>query len=364
MIQKKKMALSLSLVAMLFAGCGTIVDESSEDVDKGKRDINTPIENTAVNNAPIATSQKITLDEDGSKTIVLSGMDLDSDALTYRVIKAPIRGTLDGLTYIPDADFNGNDSFTFVANDTTIDSDEATVSIIVNSINDAPTVSAEDNINITEGDSFSPTLAYNDIDGYISEENIVWKEDGNIITFPKTDFSAGEYNLTVTVTDNEGLSATDFLTLIVKKPYIPLLATGQSISYYANDDGNLTKGATRSFTRDDATEIVTDNVTKLMWQDDVDSGVKSLEDALIYCTSLTLGGYEDWRLPEIKELIYLVDRSKNAPSVDVAFQNFKSNSYQSYTMKNTNEAWYVNFYSGTYNYTSWNLYTRCVREVE
>ena len=42
------------------------------------------------------------------------------------------------LTYTPDADFNGSDSFTFKANDGTGGFDTATVTLTVTAVNDAP----------------------------------------------------------------------------------------------------------------------------------------------------------------------------------------------------------------------------------
>jgi hypothetical protein len=70
--------------------------------------------------------------------ITLSASDIDDgDVLNYRVVDAPTGGVLSGsgenLTYTPDADFSGNDSFTFVANDGYFDSNIATISISVTS---------------------------------------------------------------------------------------------------------------------------------------------------------------------------------------------------------------------------------------
>ena len=42
------------------------------------------------------------------------------------------------VTYIPNADYNGDDSFTFKANDGKVDSNPRTVSISVAAVNDAP----------------------------------------------------------------------------------------------------------------------------------------------------------------------------------------------------------------------------------
>ena len=61
------------------------------------------------------------------------------------MVTGPTKGTLSGtapnLTYTPNANANGADSFTFKANDGTVDSNIATVSITVTAVNDAPVAS-------------------------------------------------------------------------------------------------------------------------------------------------------------------------------------------------------------------------------
>jgi hypothetical protein len=62
------------------------------------------------------------------------------------VVTQPTNGSLSGtapnLTYTPNANYNGPDSFTFKANDGTEDSNTATVSITVTAVNDAPVITA------------------------------------------------------------------------------------------------------------------------------------------------------------------------------------------------------------------------------
>ena len=95
-----------------------------------------------VNDAPVADDQSVTTDEDTAKEVILSASDIEGDALGYTIVSAPQNGTLSGtganLTYTPEADYRGPDSFTFEASDGTADSDPATVSIAVNAVNDAP----------------------------------------------------------------------------------------------------------------------------------------------------------------------------------------------------------------------------------
>ena len=53
----------------------------------------------------------------------MTGTDVDGDDLTFTVTSGPSNGTYDGTTYTPDANFNGNDSFTFTASDGVGDDD-------------------------------------------------------------------------------------------------------------------------------------------------------------------------------------------------------------------------------------------------
>lgn len=73
--------------------------------------------------------------------VLANDVDLQADLLTAVVVSGPTSGSLilnaDGsFTYTPNADFAGDDSFTYVANDGTEDSDVATVNILVNNLVD------------------------------------------------------------------------------------------------------------------------------------------------------------------------------------------------------------------------------------
>ena len=96
------------------------------------------------NNPPVAQAQSVTTDEDTPILITLTGSDADGDVLSFAIISNPTNGTLSGavpnLTYTPNLNFFGNDSFSFTANDGIETSSEATVAIAVNPVNDAPSV--------------------------------------------------------------------------------------------------------------------------------------------------------------------------------------------------------------------------------
>ena len=99
------------------------------------------------NVAPVAQAQSISTDEDTAKPITLVGTDADNNPLTYTIVAQPTKGTLTGtapnVTYTPSSNQHGADSFTFKVNDGTVDSAVATVSITINSVNDAPVFTSD-----------------------------------------------------------------------------------------------------------------------------------------------------------------------------------------------------------------------------
>lgn len=100
----------------------------------------------AANYPPTAVSQAVSTAEDTSVSVILSGSDVNGDALTYRIVGLPGHGTLSGtspnLIYKPQANYNGPDSVVFVANDGKADSNSAAVSITVTPVNDSPVAEA------------------------------------------------------------------------------------------------------------------------------------------------------------------------------------------------------------------------------
>jgi type VI protein secretion system component Hcp len=117
---------------------------------------------------PVANAQSIGMDEDSATAVTLSGSDTEGDSLTYRVVNGPAHGTLSGsganLTYTPDADYNGPDSFTYVANDGWTDSEAASISLTVNAVNDAPVANAQ-SVGSDEDTATAVTLSGSDADG-------------------------------------------------------------------------------------------------------------------------------------------------------------------------------------------------------
>jgi len=66
---------------------------------------------------------------------------------------------------------------------------------------------------------------------------------------------------------------------------------------------------------------VEDNLTGLMWQQNsTASAPLSWVDALKYCEELKYAGYTDWRLPQIAELLSIVDeKKKTEPAINTVY---------------------------------------------
>ena len=97
---------------------------------------------------PTAASDAYTTNEDTTLVVDAPGVlandtDPETDALTAVVASDVSHGTLslaaDGsFTYTPAPQFNGSDTFTYHANDGTSNSSDATVTVTVGAVNDAP----------------------------------------------------------------------------------------------------------------------------------------------------------------------------------------------------------------------------------
>ena len=66
-------------------------------------------------------------------------------------------------------------------------------------------------------------------------------------------------------------------------------------------------------------DIVTDTDTGLQWQDNLDVVQRTVSwyDAKKYCERLSLGGYDDWRLPTLRELEDLLDFNVSSRNLDL-----------------------------------------------
>lgn len=147
----------------------TVTAEVYDDADpplSGRRSFQVIV--TDSNRAPVANAQAVSGTEEVSLSIRLAATDADGDPLTYSIVSRPTKGTLAGfppnLTYVPTVNAFGSDSFTFKANDGTVDSVPATVSIMLARVDDPPVVQGG-RITLAEDTPTEVLLSASDSDG-------------------------------------------------------------------------------------------------------------------------------------------------------------------------------------------------------
>src|SRR5205823_2811805 len=184
---------------------------------------------SAVNDAPVANSQSVITNEDTAKAITLTGSDPARDAPTHKRTTNPSHGTLSGtapnVTYIPGANYNGGDSFTFKANDGTVDSVAVIVSITVFPINDAPVADSQP-VTTNEDTAKAITLSGSDVDGDALTYSVTSNPSHGVLsgTAPNVTYTPGvNYNgsdsFTFKVNDGQVDSAATTVSITVNLHY-------------------------------------------------------------------------------------------------------------------------------------------------
>jgi len=212
----------------------------------------------ASGNPPVATADSYSVGEDNTLNVAASGVlgndtDDESDPLTAIKVSDPANGVLTlnangSFGYTPNGNFNGSDSFTYKANDGTSDSNVATVTIAVNSVNDAP-VAAADGPYPTDEDTeltISPAggVLGNDWDtesdplqAYVFADPasgiVILNTDGSFTYTPNSNFS-GSDTFSYRAWDGAAYSAPALVTINVNAVNDPPIAIDNS--YSTNED--------------------------------------------------------------------------------------------------------------------------------
>ena len=183
---------------------------------------------TPVNDAPVAAGDSYTTAEDMPLSVAAPGLqandtDLDGDLVLSVVVVAPQHGMVvlnanGSFTYTPGQDYHGPDSFTYKNNDRKLDSNAATVTIEVTSVEDPP-LALDDQYGLNEDlplTVVAPGVLGNDRDGdddsltatQLSSPShgvLVFSSDGSFQYTPSLNFN-GTDKFTYRVSD--GHSAT------------------------------------------------------------------------------------------------------------------------------------------------------------
>jgi len=193
--------------------------------------------NVVPNLLPVAKSHSVTTVEDTPIEIRLMGSDPDSDPLSYSMVTDPSNGSLKGtapnLTYTPNPNFNGSDSFTFKVNDSAGDSVPATVSIMVSSVNDPPvaiddTATTQEDTPVVTIDVLANDTDVDNVGRYLyldtfsvtavsqgTNGSVTINPDNTLSYSPNANFY-GSDTFTYTISDNKGLTDTAKVNVTVK----------------------------------------------------------------------------------------------------------------------------------------------------
>lgn len=181
-----------------------------------------------LNQPPVAADGTLTATEDSMASGTLVATDADSMSLTYSVAANASHGTVHitdpatgAYTYTPEANYSGPDSFTFKANDGSLDSNTATITVNVAAVNDAPGIISSNSASVMENSTSVLTVTATDIDlpaqsiSYSisgGEDSTLFAIDPNtgLLSFlvapdfeaPGDLHGANQYHLTVKATDN------------------------------------------------------------------------------------------------------------------------------------------------------------------
>ncbi|WP_417235963.1 Ig-like domain-containing protein, partial [Bizionia paragorgiae] len=198
-----------------------------------------------VNPIDDAVDDSVTIPEDTSVTIDVLTNDTFDPSTTIEVtgVTDPANGTVvinpDGtVTYTPDPDFNGTDTFeytvTFTLPDGTVGTEVATVTIIVSPVDDVEedfAVTPEDTpvtIDVLANDTFDPSTTV-EVTGVTNPANgtAVINPDGTVTYTPDGGFVGTDtFYYTVTVTHADGSTTTESTTVTVTVYQIPEVTIG------------------------------------------------------------------------------------------------------------------------------------------
>ena len=223
-----------------FAGSDTIIYQISDGSLTDSDTVFITVNN--VNDAPVASTDNTSTDEETLVYVDVQAndSDIDGDALTTSILSGPSNGSAsvensDSISYTPGTNFTGTDTIIYQISDGSL-TDSDTVFITVNNVNDAP-VASTDNTSTDE-----ETLVYVDVQDNDSDV------DGDVLT---TSILSGPSNGSASVENSDSISYTPDTNF-----------TGSDTIIYQISDGSLTDSDTVFITVNnvnDAPVAVTDN---------------------------------------------------------------------------------------------------------
>jgi VCBS repeat-containing protein len=224
-----------------------------------------PVDDMPVGNADVYwVNEDETLTEDAQHGVLANDNNIDGNTMTAVMVSDVSHGELtlnaDGsFTYVPAANYNGPDSFTYFANNGAVTSDLMTVTINVISVNDIPAATGESYVIAVNG-----SLNKNAAEGLLANDGdpegdpiaaikvsdplhgvLTLNADGSFIYAPNADYH-GTDSFTYKVNDTFNDSKTVTVNI--------LMNTGPDATadaYWVDEDGTLTKTQANGVTSND-----------------------------------------------------------------------------------------------------------------
>ncbi|MBN95818.1 MAG: hypothetical protein CL928_17395, partial [Deltaproteobacteria bacterium] len=224
-----------------------------------------------VNDGPVAVDDSATVDEGALYSIPVLSNDSDvDDTLLYSNVSLqsfPANGTAvvdsSGISYTHDgSEDTSSDTFTYQVSDGDLNSDTATVSITINSVNDPPTAVADAATVVPSGIVVIDVLANDtDPDSTLSNSNITLKSnplngtafaDSNGVTYSHNGGFSASDSFTYSVSDGEASSNTVTISITISSSNSTPVAVADSATV---DEGSSVQVAVLANDTDDSTLV-------------------------------------------------------------------------------------------------------------
>ena len=242
---------------------------------------------TNVEDAPDAVDDAPTINEDSGANIIsvlVNDTDADNDALTVSAVTQGTHGSVTNnstsVSYTPNANFFGTDTFTYTISDGHGGFDTANVNVTVNNVNDAPVATNDaysTNSNATlnvpapgvlanDSDIDSPSLS-SQLVSNVSHGTLALQGDGSFSYTPSLDFE-GTDSFTYHAYDGAAYSNVVTVTITVHDTVAPVLTSSVAISLISSTNSNLVNVGLAASATDNSGDPVTIQVAVFGDEDD------------------------------------------------------------------------------------------------
>jgi len=278
---------------------------------------------TQANDPPIANDDNYSTNEDTTLTVTAPGIltndtDPENDPLTASLVSDVTHGTLNlnsngGFQYTPELNYNGIDTFTYQAYDGMEYSNNATVTITINPINDPPT--ANDDYYTTDEDTTltvtAPGILTNDTDpendtltvvlvNGVTEGTLTFYANGSFIYSPDSNYFGSD---SFTYRAYDGLVVSNIATVHLTITQVNDPPVANDDDYSVNEDITLTVTAPGILIND--TDIENDPLNAVLI-DDVSHGTLNLNSngGFQYTPELNYNGIDTFTYQAFDSLEY------------------------------------------------------------